>query len=61
MEFTIHMDIGSFALIAAFIAALLSLLGYFNAARNEDHLQPVRKKQKEKGPGFSLDLGRLAL
>jgi len=60
MEYTIHMDIGSFAIIAAFVAALVSLLGYFNAARDEDHPQQAGKKQKEKGPGFSLDLGRLA-
>jgi len=54
------MDIGSFAVIAAFVATLISLIGYFNAARNEDNPQPAAKKNKENKPGFFPYLGRLA-
>jgi cytochrome c-type biogenesis protein CcmF len=53
------MDIGSFSIITAFVANLLSMLGFFNAARTEDRPLPEGNAKKELRPGFFLDLGRL--
>ncbi len=52
------MDIGSFAIVTAFIATLVSLLGYLATARNEDNID--KKSKKEVKPSFFLDLGRLS-
>ncbi len=52
------MDIGSFTIIAAFMAVLVSLVGYLAAARNED-IKEVKGKKEEK-PSFFLDLARLS-
>jgi len=51
------MDIGSFAIIVAFIATLISLLGYMATARNEKLINT--KSEKDNKPSFFLDLARL--
>jgi cytochrome c-type biogenesis protein CcmF len=53
------MDIGSFAIITSFVAAVLSLLGYYMSAGKENEIDKNNKKVKNQGPGFFLDLGRL--
>jgi cytochrome c-type biogenesis protein CcmF len=53
------MDIGSFAVITAFIASILSLLGYYMSASKESNIDTTKKSGEKDGPGFFLDLGRL--
>jgi cytochrome c-type biogenesis protein CcmF len=53
------MDIGSFAIITSFVAAVLSILGYYMSAGKENEIDKNNKKVKNQGPGFFLDLGRL--
>ncbi len=50
------MDIGRFAILVALVAAVISFLGYYMAARDENE---SGKRKGSKGPGFFLDLGRL--
>ena len=51
------MDIGPFVVIVAFIAAIVSLIGYAISAANES--ESDKKKKKDKSSGFLLELGRL--
>ena len=53
------MDIGSFAIITSFVATVISLLGYYISAGKENDIDKKNKSEKNQGPGFFLDLGRL--
>ena len=53
------MDIGSFAIITSFIATVISLLGYYLSAGQENNIDDKKKNTNGKKPGFFLDLGRL--
>ena len=53
------MDIGSFAIIIGFTATVISLLGYYFSAQKESNIVSSNKKEKDRRPGFFLDLGRL--
>ena len=53
------MDLGSFAIITAFVAIILSLLGYYMCAGNENKSGRQNRKTKNQSPGFFQDLGRL--
>ncbi len=53
------MDIGSFAIIISFVATTISLLGYYISAGKENDIDKKNKSEKNQGPLFFLDLGRL--
>jgi cytochrome c-type biogenesis protein CcmF len=53
------MDVGSFAVITSFVATVISLLGYYMSATRENDIDKSNKKDKNQGPGFFHDLGRL--
>ena len=54
------MDIGAFAIVAGFIATIVSLFGYYLTARNENNLDKNKNGGKDQRPGFFLELGRLS-